>query len=324
MSVISACLILPVLTTCTTPPTTHHPPQLTFYYWQTRLAPDTTARALLAENDCDRLYVKAFDVVWQAGRAEPTALLQLADTADLPTLAPVVFVTNEVMASHPRYLLDSLAGDVLALTEVVLGPDFPELQIDCDWTAGTRVNYFVFLKALRARLGERALTCTIRLHQYRDAAAQGVPPVNRATLMAYNVGSLNRWETDNSIVDTVILKTYLAGAAPYPLDLDLAVAVYDWAAVYRRGNLAYLINEPPLKELADTSRFRPLPGGLRYEVARSTYLDGTYLYAGDRLRREIAPVELVAAQAELLRRYVPGFAEQRLMVYRLGSRLWGN
>ena len=316
-------LILPLLSTCARAPKT--PPQTTFYHWQTRLAPDGTARKLLAEYDCDRLYAKAFDVSWKAGQAETAALIQLADTAGLPRLVPVVFITNEVFVRQPTHKLEALAEDVLGLTEELFGPNFPELQIDCDWTARTQVQYFVFLKALQLRLKHRPLTCTIRMHQYRDRDAQGIPPVSRATLMAYNVGNLNAWETENSIVDTNILKTYLAGTKPYPVDLDLAVAAYDWAAVYRQGQLAYLINEPDTPELRDTTRFAPINTegeSLRWRVKKSTYLDGTYLYAGDLLRWEKALPAEIDAQVELLERFVPGFAGRRVMVYRLGARVW--
>lgn len=341
---IAATIIFLLLTSCQ-PEARHFPPQTTFYHWQTRLAPDSTARALLAEYNCDRLYVKAFDLAWADGQAEPTALIELTDTSGLPALVPVVFLTNEVFLNHPPQLLDSLANDVLGLVAELLGPNFPELQIDCDWTARTRVPYFAFLQALRERLATTPLTCTVRLHQYRDVATQGVPPVNRATLMAYNVGDLNDWATENSIVDTNVVKNYLVGAAPYPLDLDLAVAVYDWAAVYRREELAYLINEPDLTELADTSRFESFDPGWRisrsdgtaspsdrevlhpddshrWRVRRSTYFDGIYLYENDLLRHEVAPPDLLAAQLKLLERYVPGFAGRRVMVYRLGARLW--
>jgi hypothetical protein len=316
------CLLAMMLSGCHSDKET--PLITTFYHWQTTLAPDTTARALLAEYACDRLYVKAFDVAWTAGRPEPTALIRLEDTSALPALVPVVFITNEVFVEQPMGQLPELADQLVGLVEELL-PEFRELQLDCDWTARTQVQYFTFLKAVRERLGTaRELTCTVRLHQYRDTKTQGIPPVGRATLMAYNVGDLNRWDTENSIVDTNILKTYLAGASDYPLDLDLAVAVYDWAAVYRRDNLGYLINEPDLTELQDTSRFRDLStnDGLRYEVVKSTYLNGIYLYEGDLLRREVAPPDQVEAQAALLRRYVNAFPGQRLMVYRLGSRLW--
>ncbi len=319
-------LLLTLLCTCGRAPKPS-PPKTTFYHWQTRLAPDSTARNLLAEYNCDRLYTKAFDVSWTAGQAEPAALVQLADTVGLPQLVPVVFITNEVFVRQPTHKLEALAEDVLGLTEQLFGPNFPELQIDCDWTARTQVQYFVFLKALQLRLKNRSLTCTLRLHQYRDRKTQGVPPVSRATLMAYNVGNLNAWETENSIVDTNILKTYLSGTKPYPIDLDLAVAAYDWAAVYRRNDLAYLINEPDTTELRDTSRFIALPTqgqSPRWQVKKSTYLDGIYLYANDLLRWESAPPAAIDAQVELLERYVSGFEGQRVMVYRLGGRLWAG
>jgi hypothetical protein len=311
-----------LLFSCNTVP--DQPLKTTFYHWQTTLAPDTTARALLTEYDCDRLYVKAFDVAWTAGRPEPIALIRLGDTSGLPALVPVVFMTNEVFAEQPPDQFQDLADNVVGLVEELLPQGFGELQLDCDWTARTQVQYFTFLTAVRERLGTgRELTCTVRLHQYRDTKTQGIPPVDRATLMAYNVGDLNRWDTENSIIDTNILKTYLSGAPDYPLDLDLAVAVYDWAAVYRRDNLGYLINEPDLTELKDTTRFRALSkNGLRFEIIQSTYLDGIYLYKGDLLRREVAAPELVDAQAALMQRYVAAFPGQRLMVYRLGSRLW--
>lgn len=315
-------LLLAFLYSCESPP--HGPLQTTFYHWETELAPDSTARALLSAYGCDRLYVKAFDVAWSGGRAEPAARVQLADTMGLPELVPVVFITNEVFIRQPEDELPKLADDVTGLVEELFGTGFGELQIDCDWTARTQVQYFAFLTAMQARLdNSRRLTCTVRLHQYRDAKGQGIPPVSRATLMAYNVGNLNQWETHNSIIDTTVLKTYLAGARAYPLDLDLAVAAYDWAAVYRRDNLAYLINEPDLAELSDTARFQSLDDvGLRFRVALSTYLNGIYLYEGDLLRREVALPEEIEAHAALLRRYVPTFPGQRLMVYRLGSRLW--
>lgn len=316
------CLLVVLLSSCCSDEGA--PLKTTFYHWQTTLAPDTTARALLTEQDCDRLYVKAFDVAWTDERAAPAALIRLEDTSGLPPLVPVVFITNEIFSELAANELPQLAEDVVALAEELLPQGFDELQIDCDWTARTRVQYFAFLKAVREQLGtERELTCTVRLHQYRDPEMQGVPPTNRATLMAYNVGDLNRWETENSIIDTTIMKTYLNGAAGYPLDLDLAVAVYDWAAVYRRDELAYLISEPDLAGLQDSTRFQSLSAdGLRYEVTRSTYLNGIYLYQGDLLRREVAPPDLVDAQARLLRRYVGAFPGQRLMVYRLNSRLW--
>ena len=57
-------------------------------------------------------------------------------------------------------------------------------------------------------------------------------------------------------------------------------------------------------------------------MKKSTYLDGTYLYEGDLLRWEKALPAEIGAQVALLERYVPRSAGQRVMVYRLGGRLW--
>ncbi len=289
------------------------PPKVAFYHWETQLDPHPD---LLAQYAADRLYIKVFDVSWNKGRAEPAAILQAGDTRSVAAV-PVVFITNEVF-THPT---GELAQSVTDLLVEVFPFPFTELQIDCDWTAGTREAYFKFLAALRTRLPERQISCTVRLHQYRDREAQGIPPVDRGVLMAYNTGDLGSWDTENSIVDTLAISRYVDGQPPYPLPLDLAVAVYDWAAVYRRDALAYLINEPDLAELADTSRFTPL-APLRYRVARSTYYGGLYLYAGDLIRREIADRAGAFQLADALWPKIAGPQSRRIIFYRVGSRQW--
>ncbi len=290
----------------------------TFYHWETRLAPDPAQRGLLAGHD--RLYVKAFDVVWEAGAPRPTAEIEITDTSALPVLVPVVFITNEAIRRTGGNM-EALANDINSLTERLLPAGYPELQLDCDWTAGTKEGYFALLELMQASNPARAITCTVRLHQYRDRATQGTPPVDRATLMAYNTGSLDSYETENSITDPLALKHYLADQPPYPIPLDVAVAVYDWAAVYRRGKLVGLLNEPDLEALKETTRFTALTA-TRYRADTTTYLDGTLLYEGDLLRLEAAPPEAVGEQAAAIRGYVGAFPGQRLMLYRLGSRLW--
>ena len=310
-----------LLTGCGEPPPPAGPPAVSFYHWESTLAPDSTARALLAPLGDNPLFLRVFDVAWENGRAYPRAELRIADTTGLPPVVPVVFLTNEVMERISETELPTLARDVSTTINQILGSTrrHPEVQFDCDWTAGTRDRYFTFLSAARDYFS--TISATVRLHQYRDRATQGIPPVDRGVLMAYNTGNLDDWATENSILDTSIVKSYLRNQPSYPLPLDVAVAVYDWAAVYRRNRLAYLINEPPLAELADTSFFRPL-GINRYEVVRSTYYDGLYLYRGDRLRLEaVSPAEYPRTAA-LVRRYVSGGMGQRLILYRLGSRLW--
>ena len=294
-----------------------------FYHWETELRLDSTERDLLTGHD--RLYVKAFDLVRAAGQAVPTAEIQLVDTVGLPRLVPVVFITNEVILQLASDQIPTLADQIATLTEELLPANFPELQLDCDWTARTQVQYFELLKAVRERLRGTLVSCTIRLHQYRDRQAQGIPPVERGVLMAYNTGDIEDWATDNSIIDTNALRNYLADQPPYPMPLDIAVAVYDWAAVYRRGELVQLINEPDTLRMRDTSYFTLLPStipGTRVRAKKSTYFNGISLYRDDELRYEAARPERVDREAQSIRNYVGHFPGQRLIIYRLGSRLW--
>ncbi|MCP9236807.1 hypothetical protein [Lewinella sp. JB7] len=307
-----AALFLCVLLGCGREPP---PPLYAFYHWETRLAPHPDRLAAYA---ADRLYVRAFDVSWTDERAEPSALLQTHDSLSVEVV-PVVFITNEVFLRGAP----SLVHDLLRLLGQVFPYSFTELQIDCDWTAGSREAYFTFLRDLREALDGKTVSCTVRLHQYRDRTRQGVPPVDRAVLMAYNTGDLGAWETDNSIVDTTAIRHYTDGQPPYPLPLDLAVAVYDWAAVYRRGELAYLINEPDLTELADTSRFTPLTP-LRYRVDRSTYFGGLYLYRDDLIRREIADRAGAIDLATHLWPRIANRGSRHVIFYRVGSRQWDD
>ena len=301
-------------------------PTLTFYHWETNLSPSPTTRHLLDSFACDRLYVKAFDLDWANGEPRQSARLEFGDTTGLPQLVPIIFITNSVVRNTPEGGEQELARRIVAELDDLFPNGYAELQLDCDWTAGTRVRYFGLLKAVKTLRPTVMLTCTVRLHQYRDRQEQGIPPVDRGTLMAYNTGDLDDWATENSIYDSTIVKAYVANQPEYPLDLDLAVAVYDWAAVYRRGQLAYLYNEPEVEALEDTTKFGLAPSldSPRYYVKQSTYLGGTYLYAGDEIRWEVVPPSSVQRQQELLQRYVKSFPGQRLMVFRLESRLWSG
>lgn len=195
-----------------------------------------------------------------------------------------------------------------------------ELQIDCDWTATTRDKYFAFLKTLRKWLPPAAeLSATVRLHQFKDQAIQGVPPIDRGVLMAYNVGDLSRWDTRQSQLDTTITAAYLRPDKKYPLPLDIALPYYQWGVIYREEKLAYLINELTATALSDTSRFTLLTAN-RYQVRQATYLNGYYLYAQDLIRLEVPDQPSLLTLANQLR-LIPPFSGQRLLFYHLGSRL---
>ncbi|MEL6355860.1 MAG: hypothetical protein AAFQ37_02905 [Bacteroidota bacterium] len=214
----------------------------------------------MAATKSQELHVKFFDVVWANDQAEPRARLQIQADSLPFSVVPVVFITNEVMSRIREEDISQLASDIV--TEVLNIWDFKvaknallgalpqktlqqpyEWQIDCDWTANTRERYFTFLRALRRELSAGSiLSATVRLHQFRDQSTQGIPPIDKGLLMAYNVGELDQWTTENSQLDTNITANYLKPNVTYPLPLDVALPYFEWGVVFREGKLALLIN----------------------------------------------------------------------------------
>jgi hypothetical protein len=195
------------------------------------------------------------------------------------------------------------------------GLDYREIQFDCDWTAQTRTTFFAFLRQWRQVLpAGTAISATLRLHQYRYPEQTGIPPVDRVMLMYYNMGLLDDWMEENSILNLARAQPYL-DAAPYPLPIDLALPLFRWGVLFREGQVHKLITHLSPERLQDTTYFqavtaasafpaaRPtakpspdggrLPANRRFLVKKSTYLDGYYLYAGDLLRLEAVDSSLL-------------------------------
>lgn len=164
-----------------------------------------------------------------------------------------------------------------------------------------------------------SLSATIRLHQLKFFEKTGIPPVDRGMLMFYNMGDLEAWETENSILDPAAGKKYLTPDARYPLPLDFALPLFRWGVLFRDGQLFKLINNLGEKDLQDTLRFTPITSG-RFLVKKSTYLQGYYLYEDDLIRLESVKTGQLEAAAALLGKMFPP-AERTVGFYHLDSGL---
>ncbi|MGB3548023.1 MAG: hypothetical protein WBA17_13670 [Saprospiraceae bacterium] len=298
------------------------PPEVAFYHWQTSFRPDSIATARLAQ--ASHLYIKVLDVAWDRS-AYPTGLLNL-DTTRVPEgvqLIPTIFITNETMLNIAPDQVPLLAERMMRKArEQLYYRDFSELQLDCDWSAAGRENYFALLREVRKLLppGTR-LSATLRLHQWKDPDGTGVPPVDRALLMCYNVGEVRFWETENSINSLDDARPYL-DAERYPLPLDIGLPLFRWGVLFKRTLLLGLINELGPEALSDTTYYeRTAPN--RYLVRKSTYLDNRYLYAGNLIRLEtVTAADLDAWAAELSRHAWP--TDLRVVFFHLGGPLLAN
>lgn len=275
-----------------------------FYYWKTNFQLSRSELDTLQELGVKRMYVKFFDVVWENG---PTPVSQVEFVSRPPallTIVPTVFITNETLTRLADAAVPELADRIdRKLQRLIAGNGLqhvPEIQIDCDWTTGTREKYFALLRRLRAQLaaGKTLLSATIRLHQVKYRSQTGVPPVDRGMLMFYNLAPLTSFKTENSIIDLTIGKSYTATLGSYPLPLDVALPVYAWGVVFQDNRFICLVNGITRAEVK-SNVFAPY-GGNYYQVRSDVYLHHTQLYAGDLVRVEESDYGVCLASANYL------------------------
>ena len=214
------------------------------YFWRTELRLDSLERNFLERYAIKKVYCRYFDVVMDSEDDEPhpNATITFSDT--LPKgveLVPTVYITENCM--HQRH--DSLARRVVRRvaqmnqTNGISG--VKELQIDCDYTDRSRLNFYHFLEQVRQELTTYhsslpTLSATIRLHQLQMPA----PPVDYGVLMLYNTGDPRRFEDrrsadgrlleegKNPVLDLRDVRPYARYLAGYALPLSAAYPVYRW------------------------------------------------------------------------------------------------
>lgn len=303
--------------------------ELSFYHWKSSLQLKQTEWAYLEKLKSSKLYVKFFDVDWNPAskQAIPVAPLKVPQQPEfsLPTVVPVVFITNRTLIHLPDTQLPLLAEQMTQKIQSIwfsFPPQIPiqALQIDCDWTETTRAKYFRLLELLQQSFDPSVQwSATIRLHQIKYFRQTGVPPVDRGMLMCYNTGDVRSPATQNSILDSATLQSYLFNFEKYPLSLDLALPVFRWGVLFRDDRMIRLINGLTPEALADVQRFRLSKPG-HYEVLKGTFLQGHYLYAGDDIRLESIEPALLQTTVQQLKPLWPS-SRFTLAFYQLDSAM---
>ena len=302
-----ACVTLGACAEPSPAPAPGPPARRAFYYWRTTFQLSAAETRALADLHVARLYVRAFDVVWddEAHVAAQVGPLVVPAGAAVPAgveIVPVVFVRAGIFthlddAGTAAAARATWAG--IQRRAAALGVTPREVQLDCDWTDSTRAGYFAFLRALRAEAGPIALTATIRLHQVKYRERTGVPPVDRGTLMFYNMGTFSADPEARSIFDARSASRYLARIPSYPLPLDVALPIWSWTVQLRDGAVVGLLQSTDPDELPALPFVAPA-GPDRFVVTRTTYLHGTLLREGDTLKIEVTGVAEAQAAADLV------------------------
>ncbi len=284
-------LILSVFISACSTKTSSIPPQRAVYYWQStfqwQLADQQKADSLAI----DRLYVKFFDVEFSpALRAQPVAVLDVQTPfPEKLEIIPVIYITNDCLlklqADEIEWLAARIQEKLDELWQIGRGGPQKEIQIDCDWTESTQDRYFNLLNELKSRYAEQVFSVTLRLYPFRYPEKMGVPPVDRAMLMFYNMGELKSIQETNSILNNEIARTYVDPAATYPLPLDIALPAFSWGVIFRNSQFLGLMGDFN-GDIVEASGFFSSFAPNIYLCRKDTVWRAKFFREGDHLRIE--------------------------------------
>jgi hypothetical protein len=301
---------------------------VSFFYWKSDFSLNKNTKVWLDSFPVKKLYVRFFDVDFDAQKGP----MPIATLKNLPQnlpfrVTPVVFITNETFLNIRKEndlqdLADKVAGNLALLAK---NQRVSEWLIDCDWSGKTRTYYFKFLSKLQERAFQNKITlmATIRLDQYKNYKSTGVPPLEKGLLMVYNMGDLSKWETTNSILNEEDAEMYLNNPVPYPIPLTLGLPFYQWGVVFRDLKLYRLMNGLDPMELTDTVRFKQM-GENRYEIIKSTFLNGAYLYQGDKIRLEKIDSTALLKMINLLKGWKIENENDEIVFFHLNDKIVNN
>ncbi len=265
------------------------PHPYTFYYWKTQLALAEKEKKALNAATITKLYTRFFDIDKADGKFLPVATVTKDESFQTEKeIVPVVFIMNRAFLNIKPEEITFLAENVSELIKKKTAEfrfrESKEIQIDCDWTAGTKDDYFRFLKELR-KVSGKEITSTLRLHQVRDQKVMGIPPVSKVYLMCYSTTSPLENSDKNSILDVPLLKSYLSSLDRYPIKhIDIALPIYSWGIVTNHLGKRKLINALSAKEL-EHENLRMVSKN-EAEVLEDGFYFGNYLNKGFRIKTE--------------------------------------
>jgi len=290
-----------------------------FCYWNTSYSSYSFDYDKADSLDLDHLYMRLFDVGWNPyeKKALPIATMwDFSDNRNLRQVTPSIYITNDVVLNSSREQLTELAGQIKKRLTMILdttedetsratvsnynmddGPEkdsclvaekkifrerIQDLLIDCDWTLKSKDNYFFLLTEIKKQIPQYQLSATIRLWQYRDFEKAGVPPTDRGLLMCYNMKDPKDQKTDNSIGSAAEMAKYV-NHDDYPLKLDAALPIFQWALAYRGGKFLGIVPEDNID--IKSSHFKKRDA-THYMFTQDVVLGETYYRNGDEVRIE--------------------------------------
>jgi hypothetical protein len=285
------------------------PRQITpaFYYWKAELKITEHERTVMKQMGVKKLYLRLYDVDWNAERNMPTPVSELQFADSLPEgieVIPVIYITNNTLLNTKTAQIQELGDKMAQKLERMCqtnGIRLTEIQTDCDWTDNTQLKYFNLIKAMRGYFSGKNIlfSSTIRLHQVKYYKRTGIPPVDKGILMFYNMGSIEDRLAENSIYNSKDAAKYISHLKNYPMALDMALPAYSWGIHFSDGKVSGLINTLSHADVKNDGKFM-FGGGNIYTATSAFFYKGQYFNKGDELRIEEISPEVCKQAAEQL------------------------
>lgn len=292
----------------------------TFYYWKTHLTLNKTEKNTLEKSTYPYLYTRFFDVDKVTGKFAPVAVITKDKSFQTDKqIVPTVFITNRSFINIKKNEITFLAEKVNDLIQKKIA-DYSlktnnEIQIDCDWTSGTKDDYFEFLKQLK-KISQKEVTCTLRLHQVKDKNLTGIPPVEKVYLMCYSTSSPLENSEKNSILDLNILKSYLSKLEDYPITkIEVALPIYSWGIVTNHLGKHKLINALSVKDLNNPD-FKKISSH-KIEILKDGFYFGNFLSKGFTIKVEEISQEQLEEAIRFLDKKINSYP---IIYYQLDSK----
>lgn len=297
-----------------------------FYYWKQSYNLTNIEQNYLKELKVKKIYIRFFDIKWNKLTKKPFLVAPISFKTSTPQfmeVIPTIYITNNTISNCSETQIEELADFILKNIKEATHPQnisTKGIQIDCDWSLSTKDKYFHLLKSIRNSMPKEELSATIRLHQVKFYKKTGIPPVDRGTLMFYNMDAVTDSTTANSILDLEIAQQYFYNFDEYTIPLDVALPLFKWGVVQRRGRVVQLINHLDTQLLANEQRFRKVKKH-HYTVLESHYLNGFYIYKNDQIRLESVSKETLERSAQLLNKQLQRDTLLNLTYYHLDSTI---
>lgn len=281
-----------------------------FYVWGSSNF-DQSVKDNLNKQKIKKLYIKYFEVAYSETMGNfPQDKLSIYsyEFQDIDSLqiVPTIFIKNEIFSFNDEKKLDALADNIVYLItkfnneKLEKNTIVDEIQIDCDWTKTTRKKYFYLLKKIK-QISKKEISCTLRLYPYKYSDLMGVPPVDKVTLMCYNLIKPLTNKDQNSILDINELKLYLDKKRDYPLHIDIALPVFNWTQLYQNNQFA------GLKQIdkSQIQTFAKLVKPMWYEVNKDTTIDWSdYYRIGDQIKYEEVSNETLQQAIKIIKKNI--------------------